>query len=54
MHQFESYDPAFNFFSSLANIIINMHYGNYGLWSFQAGGTKLEIFLLKNQPKGNY
>ena len=21
----------------------------YGLWSFQTGGTKLEIFLLKNQ-----
>ena len=21
----------------------------YGLWSFQAGGTKLEIFLPKNQ-----
>jgi hypothetical protein len=21
----------------------------YGLWSFQAGGTKLERFLLKNQ-----
>ena len=25
----------------------------YGLWSFQAGGTKLERFLAKN-PKGNY
>ena len=23
----------------------------YGLWSFQAGGTKLEIFLHKNQHK---
>ena len=22
----------------------------YRLWSFQAGGTKLEIFLPKNQP----
>jgi hypothetical protein len=25
----------------------------YGLWSFQAGGKKLEIFLPKNQ-QGNY
>ena len=25
------------------------HYGNMGLWSFQTGGTKLEIFLPKNQ-----
>ena len=23
---------------------------HYGLWSFQAGGTKLERFLHKNQP----
>ena len=23
----------------------------YGLWSFQTGGTKLEIFLPKNQYK---
>ena len=26
----------------------------YGLWSFQAGGTKLERFLRKNQLKGNH
>ena len=28
-----------------------MHYDlwQYGLWSFQAGGTKLERFLPKNQ-----
>ena len=26
-----------------------VHLWQYGLWSFQAGGTKLERFLPKNQ-----
>ena len=29
--------------------LISWKVWQYGLWSFQAGGTKLEIFLYKNQ-----
>ena len=32
----------------------SLHLWQYGMWSFQTGGTKLERFLRKNQIKGNY
>ena len=34
---------------------VNTYFGSgnlqYGLWSFQTGGTKVEIFLIKNQHR---
>ena len=50
-------DIASNEIDSLKKRVCFCHYAiwQYGLWSFQVGGTKLERFLHKNQhPKGNY
>ena len=32
----------------------SVHLWQYGLWSFQKGGTKLERFLPKNQLKSSF
>jgi hypothetical protein len=45
-HILEEGKPFFKMVHSLYGV------WQYGLWSFQAGGTKLEIFLPRN--KGNY
>ena len=56
MYNFNFLSPVFSFEDSKASsgssvwtFSVGSRLWQYGLWSFQVGGTKLEIFLPKNQ-----